>query len=365
MHIKLRANVVGLLLVLSALSQSALAAEPTLGAVKTRGELSCGVNGQLPGFSLLNAVKAWEGIDVDLCRAIAAAVLGDAQKVKFTPLEPIQRFDALRSGVIDVLASNSTLTLQREANGLQFAIPNYYDGQGFVVAKKLNLKSVSNLLDKQVCVIKGTTHQTNMEGWFKARHLSVVPVVFDSQDEMYDAFLAGRCVAATQDISAMATSLVRRGRASEYMVLPEIISKEPLGPYVRRGDDAWLDVVRWTMFAMLEAEELGIAKGDSAPTEAKDPNVRRITRQVSDQHSNVDNQLGSSDPRVQLLLGVVPGNGKALGLDEAWAANIIRQVGNYSEVYERNLGGQSALKFPRGLNALWTQGGIMYPLPLR
>src|SRR5476651_360263 len=179
MNTKARTFIVGLVLMVCGLPQHAIAAEPTLEAVKKRGELVCGVNGVLPGFSFLNAVQQWEGIDVDLCRAIAAAVLGDARKVKFVALEPAQRFDTLRAGSIDVLAANSTLTLQREANGLQFAVPNYYDGQGFVVAKTLNLKSVSNLLDKQVCVIKGTTHQTNMEGWFKARHLSVVPVVFN------------------------------------------------------------------------------------------------------------------------------------------------------------------------------------------
>lgn len=345
---------------------AAHAAEPTLDAVKKRGELICGVNGRLPGFSFFNAVKEWEGIDVDLCRAVSAAVLGDARRTKFVPLEPARRLDALRAGDIDLLVANSTLTLQREADGLQFATPNYYDGQGFVAPKKLNLKSVSNLLDAKICVVKGTTHQANMEGWFRARRLTYMPVLFDSQDAMYDAFLDSRCVAATQDISAMATTLVRRGKAGDYMVLPETISKEPLGPYVRRGDEQWLDVVRWTQFAMLEAEELGITGGDTARFfQTNDPKVARITGGASAPGNTVDEQMKSSDPRVQRLLGVVPGNGKALGLNEAWAADIVRQVGNYSESYERNIGAQSVLKFSRGLNALWTQGGLMYPLPLR
>ncbi|MBV8392797.1 MAG: transporter substrate-binding domain-containing protein, partial [Alphaproteobacteria bacterium] len=228
-----RAIVLVLTLLVCATAQQA-AAETTLEAVKKRDQLVCGVNGQLPGFSFFNAIKEWEGIDVDLCRAIAAAVLGDARKVKFVPLEPAKRFDTLRSGAIDVLAANSTLTLHRETEGLQFTLANYYDGQGFVVPKKLNVRSAANLLDAKVCVVKGTTHEINMESWFKARHLVVQPVAFDNQDAMYDAFLQSRCVAATQDVSAMAASLVRRGKAGDYMVLPEIISKEPLGPYVRR-----------------------------------------------------------------------------------------------------------------------------------
>lgn len=344
----------------------ALAADPTIDTVRKRGELVCGVNGELPGFSFLNALKEWEGLDVDLCRAVAAAVLGDAKKVKFVPLLPQQRFDTLRSGAIDLLVANSTLTLQREADGLQFAVPNYYDGQAFVVAKKLDIKNATTLRSGTICVLKGTTHEANMDAWFRARRLSVVPVQFENQDAMYDAFLASRCVAITQDSTALAASLVRRGKTADYMMLPEVISKEPLGPYVRRGDEAWLDVVRWTQYAMLEAEELGVTGANAARFfETSDPNVRRITGSMSAGGNSAEDQLRSNDPAVKRLLGVTPGNGKALGLDEAWAYNIVSQVGNYSESYERNVGAGSALKYGRGLNALWSQGGLMYPLPLR
>jgi len=343
------------------------AAESTLDVVRKRGELICGVNGLLPGFSFFNAVKEWEGLDVDLCRAVAAAVLGDAKKVKFVPLTPPQRFDTLRGGTIDMLASNSTITLQREAAGLQFAIPNYYDGQAFVVAKKLNIANAASLLSKTVCVLKGTTHQANMTAWFGARRLTVVPMQFDSQDEMYDAFLADKCAAVTQDSTALASSLVRRGKAAEYMMLPEIISKEPLGPYVRRGDEQWLDVVRWTEYAMLEAEELGVGKSNIDHfLETSDPRVQRLIGGApSGGGRSAEDQLRSNDPAVQRLLGVIPGNGQALGLDEKWAYSIITQVGNYAEIYDRNIGAQSALRFARGINALWTKGGLMYPMPLR
>ncbi|HTR83579.1 MAG TPA: amino acid ABC transporter substrate-binding protein [Reyranella sp.] len=341
-------------------------AEPTLDAVKKRGQLICGVNGELPGFSFINAVKEWEGLDVDLCRAVAAAVLGDATKVKFVPLKPAERFTTLRSGGVDMLASNSTMTLQRETDGLEFAVPNYYDGQGFVVPKKLGMKNLTDLRSGKVCVLKATTHQANMNAWFGARRLLVTPVEFDSQDEMYDAFLASRCIGVTQDSTALASSLVRRGKTADYMMLPEIISKEPLGPYVRRGDEAWLDVVRWTQYAMLQAEELGIARGTvSHFLQSDDPKVRRILGDIPRTSSSPEDRMRSNDPAVQRLLGVTPGNGKALGLDEAWAYWIITQVGNYGESYEQNLGSRSPLKFARGLNALWTQGGLMYPLPLR
>jgi general L-amino acid transport system substrate-binding protein len=296
----------------------------------------------VPGFSLLNAVKEWEGLDVELCRAVAAAVLGDAGKVKFVPLTPQQRFDALRSETIDLLVANATLTLQRVAGlGLQFALPNYYDGQGFAVARKLEIKSLASLRSSTICVVEGTTHVANLEGWFKARRLTYRPIAYASLDAMFEAFFASRCVAATQDATALASSLVSYGKSADYVVLPEVISREPLGPYVRRGDEAWLDVVRWTLMAMIEAEEL------------------EVTRY------NVDEQRRSNDPAVQRLLGVVPGNGKALGLDEKWAYNIIRQVGNYGESYERNLGMGSPLHLPRGINALWSKGGLMYPLPMR
>jgi general L-amino acid transport system substrate-binding protein len=319
------------------------AAESTLDVVKKRGQLICGANGQLPGFSFLNAVKEWEGLDVDLCRAIAAAVLGDATKVKFVPLTAQQRFQALASGEVDVLVRNTTVTLQRDAGlGGQFAAINYFDGQAFVVPAKLNIKELASLRSSTICFNKGTTHEANMLAWFRVRALSVTPVGFDTEDAMYDAFFASRCVGVTGDATALASSLVRRGKAADYFMLPEVISKEPLGPFVRRGDEAWLDVVRWTHYAMLEAEERGINRAS----------VDEIRR-------------SSLDPEVKIFLGVTPGNGKALGLSEAWAYNIVKQVGNYSESFERNLGTRSPLNLARRINALWNQGGQMYPPPLR
>ncbi len=324
------------------ISKVAAAADPTLDVVKRRGEVICGVNGSLPGFSLLNAVKEWEGLDVDVCRGVAAAVLGKADRVKFVPLAPQQRFEQLASGAIDVLAANSTITLHRSAGlGLQFTTPTYYDGQGFVVAKKLGINGATALAGRGICTLRGTTHETNLAAWFGARRLKATPILFDHQDAMYEAFFQGRCVAVTQDSTALAATVVRSGKAADYMMLPEIISREPLGPYVRRGDDAWADVVRWTQYAMLEAEVLGITR------------------------DKVSEYLRSNDPGVQRLLGLTPGNGKALGLDETWAYNIVAQVGNYSESYERNVGKGSALKFARGINALWSQGGLMYPMPFR
>ncbi|MDP1837453.1 MAG: amino acid ABC transporter substrate-binding protein [Reyranella sp.] len=317
-------------------------AESTLDAVKKRGQLICGVNGQAPGFSLFNAVKEWQGLDVDLCRAVAAAVLGDAKKVKYVPVTAQQRFQVLEAGEIDVLARNSTVTLQRDA-GLKvtYAAINYFDGQAFVVPSKLNVKSLALLGGATICFTRGTTHEANMMNWFRVRKMTVMPLGFDTPDAMFDAFLASRCAAVTQDATALAAALVRRGKTEGYTMLNDIISKEPLGPYVRDNDSAWREVVRWTHYAMLEAEE------------------RDITR------ANVDQERRSADQEVRLFLGVVPGNGKALGLDEDWAYNIVKQVGNYSESYERNLGMGSSLKLGRRINALWNQGGQMYPPPLR
>src|SRR5215471_3759819 len=317
-------------------------AESTLDVVKKRGQIVCGVNVGLGGFSLPDSQGKWSGLDVDMCNAIAAAVLGDANKTKYVPLSAQQRFLALQSGEIDVLLRNSTITLERDAGiGLQYAGVNFYDGQGFMVSKKLGVKTLAELNGATICVAQGTTHEFNVASWFRGRNLSFKPVVFESVDVMYEAFFSGRCDAVTQDSSALASALATRGRQNDYMILPELISKEPLGPFVRRGDDVWMTVVRWSLFAMLEAEERGITK------------------------ANVEEQLKSSDALVQRLLGVKPGNGKALQLDENWAYNIIKQVGNYGESYERNVGMGSPLKLARGLNGLWTKGGLMYPLPLR
>jgi general L-amino acid transport system substrate-binding protein len=328
---------VALLTSLSAWAQS------TLETVKKRGQVVCGVDGTLPGFSLLNAVNEWEGMDVDLCRAIAAATLGDASKVKFVQVTPKERFDRLAAGDFDVLTRNTTGTLQRTAGTkVRFAVVNYYDGQAFVVPKKLKIDQAAGLRSSNVCVTKGTTHEFNLGAWFQARRLAIVQVPFDSDEAMYSGFFVGRCAGVTADATALAATIVRSGKAAEYMMLPDIISKEPLGPYVRDGDTQWLDIVRWSHYAMVEAEERDISdKSIEAPRrEARDPNIR-------------------------LFLGLDPGNGKALGLSEDWAYNIVSQVGNYGEIYEKNVGMGSALKFSRGVNALWGKGGLMYALPLR
>ena len=331
------------LLQMPASAQSTLSVPSTLEQVKKRGELVCGVDGSLPGFSLFNAVKQWEGLDVDLCRGVAAAVLGDARKVKFIAVTANERFDRLKAGEFDVLARNSTVTLQRSAgNKVRFAVVNFIDGQAFVVPQRLRIELLANLSGMRVCLNKGTTHEANTQNWFSSRRLSVQAVAFEQTEDMYKAFYAGRCDGLTADATALAASVVRSGRAAEYMMLKEIISREPLGPYVREGDSQWVDIVRWTHYAMLEAEAFGVSPRniDALKSELNDRNLR-------------------------LLLGVDAGNGKALGLDEKWAYNIIKQVGNYGDIYERNVGQGSALKFARGINALWNQGGQMYPLPLR
>jgi general L-amino acid transport system substrate-binding protein len=327
---------VALLTSLSAWAQS------TLETVKKRGQLVCGVDGALPGFSFLNAVKEWEGLDVELCRAIAAATLGDATKVQFVSVTERERFAKLAAGEFDVLTRNTTGTLQRTAGTkVRFAVVNYYDGQAFVVPKKLRIEQAAGLRSSDVCVTKGTTHEFNLGAWFQARRLSIKQVPFDSDEAMYSGFFVGRCAAVTADATALAASIVRSGKAADYRMLPDIISKEPLGPYVRDGDSQWLDIVRWSHYAMVEAEERDISP----------KSIEALRREAH-------------DPNLRLFLGLDPGNGKALGLSEDWAYNIVAQVGNYGEIYEKNVGMGSALKFARGVNALWSKGGLMYALPL-
>ena len=315
----------------------------TLDAVKSRGVVTCGVNTGVAGFSIPDAQGNWTGLDVDLCRAFAAAVLGDAKKTKFTPVTAQQRFTALQSGEIDVLTRNTTITLIRDASlGLIGAGINFYDGQGFMVKKDLKLKSLKELGGATICAAQGTTHELNMADYFRANKLTYQPVVIENQDQMYEAYFAGRCDAMTQDSSALAAVLSAKPQlAGNYMILPERISKEPLGPMVRQDDLAWLNIVRYTLFAMIEAEERGITQ------------------------ANVDDMLKTEDPGTKRLLGVTQGNGKALGIDEKWAYNIIKQIGNYGESFERNVGKSSGLKLERGINDLWTRGGLMYALPLR
>ena len=317
-------------------------AESTLATVKARGRLLCGINGQLPGFSVENDRKEWVGFEIDYCRAVAAAVLGDGSKVGFVPLIPAKRFDALRDGSIDVLMRNTTASLERTAGtGVRDATVIYVDAQSVVVPKTLNVKELAELDGKTVCTLRGTPYLPRLQEWFAERKRTVVPVMFDTQQEMYQAFYDGKCAAVTQDISALASTVIASGRANDYTMLPDIVARDPLAPYVRAREPEWLDVVRWTHFALLEAEEFGITQ------------------------ANVDEQLRSPLPAVRRLLGVTPVNGKLLGLDEDWAYKAIKQVGNYAEIYERNVGKGSALKFARGVNALWSRGGVMYPLPMQ
>ena len=323
-------------------AQPASAASPTLDAVRKRGELVCGVNGLLPGFSAPNAAKQWEGLDVDYCRAIAAAVLGDATKVKYVPLTADKRFDALAAGEVDVLLRNSTYNLERATGGkIRFAAVNFYDGQGFVIPKGRKMDRAIELNGQKICVTRGTDHEANLMNWAAVEGIKVTPVVLPNQSEMYEAFYDNKCLAVSQDSIALASTIVRTGRATLFQMLPDIISKEPLGPYVRSGDDGWLDIVRWTHNALVMGEELGLRS------------------------ATVENQRQDGrGTQLKRLLGVVPGTGKVLGLDDAWAFNALKQVGNYAEIYARNVGMASPLKFGRGLNALIKECGLMFAAPM-
>jgi general L-amino acid transport system substrate-binding protein len=330
-----------LALFLAVTSQPAAAADPTLAIVKQRGQLVCGVNGQLPGFSTVSAQGQWAGLEIDLCDAISAAVLDEKAKPRYVALTAAGRFDALRKGEIDVLVRNTTVSLDRMARtGVRDAGIYYIDGQVVMVPKKLGIASLVGLDKGSVCILKGTPYEKRLRSWFAAHKLSLTTVPFDTQDQMYQAFFAGQCNGVTQDAAALAATVIAAGKASDYQVLPEFIAKDPLGPYVRSGDEDWQDIVRFTIAALIEAEERGITR------------------------ANIEANLRSDDPAVQLLLGVEPANGKLLGLDEKWAYRAIRQVGNYGECFERNLGNLSALNFARGVNALWSAGGAFYPLPM-
>jgi len=318
-------------------------AGPTFDAVKARGQVNCGVNTGLAGFAAPDDKGVWRGLDVDVCRAVAAALFGDATKVRFVPLTAQQRFTALQSGEIDVLSRNTTWTSQRDIElGLNFTGVDYYDGQGFLVAKKLGVKSAKELNGATICVLAGTTTELNLTDWFRANKMDYKPVVIEKNEELAQAFLANRCDAITSDSSQLAA--IRASFAQnpdDYVILPEIISKEPLGPAVRHGDDQWFDLVKWSLYAMIEAEEKGITS------------------------INVDSFKNTSDPSIKRMLGLTPGQGKAMGVDDRWAYAIVKQVGNYGESFERNVGMGSKLKLERGLNALWTHGGLMYAMPIR
>jgi general L-amino acid transport system substrate-binding protein len=315
-------------------------AQSTLDNVRSKGYVQCGVNTGLAGFSLPDSKGVWRGIDVDVCRAIAAAALGDASKVRYTPLTSQQRFTAIQSGEVDVLARNTTWTLSRDTSlGLNFVGVNYYDGQGFMVHRKLNVKSARQLDGATVCVQPGTTNELNLADYFRANKMKFKPVVIEKLEEVLNAYFAGRCDAFTTDQSGLiALRGSRVPRPEEHVVLPEIISKEPLGPAVRHGDDRWFDVVKWSMFAMVEAEELGLSS------------------------KNIEEQAKGGSPAIQRFVGASGELGKMLGLDNRWAFNIVKQVGNYAESFDANL---KPLGFERGLNRLWNQGGLMYAPPIR
>ena len=333
---------VGAALAVAGLGTPSLAGE-TLDAVEQRGVLQCGVNTGLGGFGSPDAEGNWTGLDVDICRAVAAAIFGDAEAVDFTPLTAQQRFTALQSGEIDVLSRNTTWTLTRDTSlGLNFAPVTFYDGQGFMVPKALGVTSALDLDGATVCVQPGTTTELNLADFFRANGMTFEPVVIEQLAEVNSAFFAGRCDVYTTDASGLAS--IRATVApdpADYVILPEIISKEPLGPVVRHGDDEFFDVVKWTVFALIEAEEKGITS------------------------ANIDEMMASEDPTVQRLLGVTPGMGEAIGLPEDWAYNAIKQVGNYGEIFDRNVGPETALGLDRGLNDLWTRGGLMYAPPIR
>ena len=319
-----------------------MAVAGTLQDVQKNGFVTAGVNGGVFGFSMPDEKGVWKGLDVDTARAVAAAVFGDANKVKFVPLTAVQRLPALQSKEIDVLCRNTTQTLTRETtNGLNFTHVNYYDGQGFLTSKKLGIKSAKELGGATVCVLPGTTTEMNVADFFRKNGLKWKPVVIEQTAELSKAFFAGRCDVLTSDASQLAAHRSVAPNPKDYVLLPEIISKEPLAPVVRHGDDQWFDIVNWTVMALIQAEEFGITS------------------------KNVDEMLKTKDPEIQRFLGVTPGMGKALGLDENWAYNIVKLVGNYGEIFERNVGVNTPLGLERGLNALWSNGGIMYAAPVR
>ncbi len=335
-----------MLVALTAVSGAAQAGKD-LDAIKARGSLICGIaaNG-LAGFMVVDSQGKWTGLDVDVCRAVSAAIFGDAEKVKYLPVSGQQRFTALQSGEVDMLSNNTTATLSRDTSlGLDFTAVTYYDGQGFMVNKKLGVKSAKEINGASVCVPSGSTTELNLADFARANKLTLKPVVIEDMDQIRQAFFAGRCDVYTGDSSRLystrAANVPPPAKPEDFIILPEIISKEPLAPAVRHGDNQFADIVRWSQYAMIEAEEYDITA------------------------KNVDEMLKSENPSIKRILGVTPGMGKALGVDEKWAYNIVKQVGNYGESFERNVGMGSPLKIERGLNALWSKGGLQYAPPIR
>jgi general L-amino acid transport system substrate-binding protein len=317
-------------------------AQSTLKAVKDRGNLNCGANGTLAGFGLPDAQGNWTGLDVDVCRAVAAAIFDDPTKVKFVPLSAKDRFTALQSGEVDVLARNTTWTSSRDSSlGLNFIGVDYYDGQGFMIRKSLKVNSALELSGASICVQQGTTTELNLADYFRAHNMQLKSVTFATANEAVKAYDAGRCDAYTTDASGLYAERLRLGNPDDHVILPEIISKEPLAPAVRHGDDQWFDIVKWVFFAMINAEELGITS------------------------KNTDEMVKSTNPEIKRFVGTEGNFGEQLGLTKDWAVRVVKRVGNYGEVFERNVGKGSPLKIERGLNRLWNQGGIQYAPPIR
>jgi len=344
MHFNRLKTLTAIVATLGAVMAAPAHAGKTLDGIKARGQLVCGVNTGLAGFAAANTAGKWSGLDVDVCRALAATVLNDPEKVKYVPLNAQQRFTALQSGEIDILPRNTTFTMTRDASlGLNVTVVNYYDGQGFMVTAKSKIKSAKQLKGQTVCVQSGTTTEKNLTDYSKANNLGIKPVVFEKLEAAENAYFTGRCVSYTTDASGLASTRNDKAKdPKEHIILPDLISKEPLGPMVRRGDDEWFAIVKWVMYGLLEAEEYGVTQ------------------------ANVDQMKSSTDPVVQRLLG--GGNedtGKLLGLDKEWLARAIKATGNYGESFERNVGPKSPLGLPRGLNNQWNKGGLMYAYPVR
>lgn len=314
----------------------------TLDDVKSRGHVQCGVTSGLPGFSQPDENGNWTGLDVDTCRAVAAAVFGSADKTQFTPLTAKERFTALQSGEIDILSRNTTWTLTRDASlGLNFAGTNYYDGQGFLVSKALGVDNAEQLDGATVCIQAGTTTELNLADYFRTKGMKFNPLVFDTSEQTVSGFAAGRCDVLTSDRSQLAALRSKLEDPSSAIILPNIISKEPLGPVVRQGDDQWFNIVKWTLFVQINAEELGITQ------------------------ANVSEMKSSTNPEIQRLLGTTGDMGEKLGVPADFGFRIVQTVGNYGEMYNRNVGPDTPLGLDRGLNALWSNGGIMYAPPVR
>ena len=327
---------------LGAVATPAMAGK-TLDAIKSRGALNCGVNPSLPGFAAADSQGNWTGLDVDVCKAVAATVLNDAAKVKWTPLNATQRFAVLQAGEIDILSRNTTWTLNRDASlGLHFTGTTYYDGQGFMVTKKSKITSAKSLKGATVCVQSGTTTEKNLTDFSRANKLNLKPVVFEKVEAATGAYFSGRCQAYTTDASGLASVRAKEAKdPAAHLILPDLISKEPLGPMVRRGDDEWFAINKWVLQGLVEAEEYGITQ------------------------ANVDQMKSSDNPQVGRLLGATEDLGKHLGLDKEWLARAIKTTGNYGEMFERNVGPKTSINLPRGLNNQWNKGGLMYAAPLR